>query len=383
MLLLCFLMPILITLLVWVFFKDKFHWIELLIPTATVGLFILISYQVQKSDAWTEEYNGHIVVEARYYEYWETWVEQTCSRQVACGTESYTDSQGRTQTRTVYCTEYYDCSYCDNNSEYYQAITREGLSFSISKQEYHRLKDLWGGEKFKDLNRRINYSGGCGKDGDMYFTTWNGKVMDSKTITTTHKYQNFLKYNTSIFNFPKVEDTASLYKYPTIKGLYQNTVLGKNVNDTLRTYLNYFNADNGKTFKLRYFTLFFDNKNIDIAKQQEALWLGGNQNEIVVCIGRNKDKMEWVYVFGWCDNKLTHVNLREDLMKNDSIYLDKFYNTYQKSKVTYKYKDFKDFNYITFQPTRKEIMFIFFGSLIITIVSLLIVTLNKFGKDDI
>ena len=102
-----------------------------------------------------------------YYEPYETYVHATYTRSVPCGS----DGKGN----TTYCTEIYDCSYCDDISASYYAVTQIGEKHPISSYNYERLvKKFKTTPYFVELNRNINYHSGCGKDGDSYFCDWNG-----------------------------------------------------------------------------------------------------------------------------------------------------------------------------------------------------------------
>ena len=72
--------------------------------TLTVTVIILcISNAISNTKSSDIEYLNSRVQSVTYYEPWDEWIDQMCSRQVACGT----DSDGNTE----YCTEWYDCSY--------------------------------------------------------------------------------------------------------------------------------------------------------------------------------------------------------------------------------------------------------------------------------
>ena len=84
--------------------------------------------------------------------------------------------------------------------------------------------------KFVELNRDIDYTYSCGKDGDMYSIKWDGDPMSTESTTTDHWYENRVQAAHSSFDFIKVteEDVKNydLYNYPKIEGIMQETVLG-------------------------------------------------------------------------------------------------------------------------------------------------------------
>lgn len=367
--------PLVISVIGYFLFKHKITWWELFIPTIVSFIAILISFYSMKSTTLSDvEYNGYIITEARYYESYETWVKKTCSRTICTGSG-----------KNRHChTIYYDCSYCDYNSEYYVMIDSGGNQIGISREKYLSLIKQWNAKpEFIELNRDINYRGGCGKDGDMYSIKWNGHIQTSETSTYTKDFQNILKCNHSAFNYPVITienaKKAGLYEYPKIYEYnYQPAVLGlehSNIKDknSIRKTLEYINGAYGEQYKVKIFTLFFKEKDINTAFLQEAYWDGGNQNEIIVCIGVDKiGNVTWVKPFSWCDNKRVLVELREELSDHKVLTNSIFLNTYKNVIQRYwHYKSFEDFNYLSFEPTKGQLIFIYVFTTIISILTLI------------
>lgn len=372
--------PILVALLGWVLFRNKIVWWEVLLPLGISLLAIVISYYSMKSATLSDvEYNGYLITEAKYYEPYETWVKKTCSEQYACGT--YTTGSGKNRTtHTKYCTRYYDCSYCDDYSAKYTMIDTKGNEISISKEKYEYLIKEWNATpQFVELNRDINYHFGCGKDGNMYSVKWDNNPLTSETTTYEVGFTNILKCNHSAFNYPVIEEEAArqagLYDYPKlIWDKYQPSILGLdsiNYNDKygLIKRLDYLNGAFGSQYKVKVFTLFFRNKDIQTSFLQEAYWDGGNQNEIVVCIGVDDGgNFTWVRPFSWCDNKLVLVDIREDLMEGNNKTPEFIYQTYVNTiQKNWHYKSFKDFNYLSFEPTTGQLIFVYILTLLISV----------------
>lgn len=383
--------PILTALVGWVFFKSKILWWEILLPTIISLVAIVISYNVMKSTSLADvEYNGYLITEARYYEYYETWYTKTCSEQYPCGT--YTTGSGNNKvTHTRYCTRYYDCSYCDEYNERYMMIDTKGREIHISKEEYLKLIEQWKATPiFQDLNRNIKYRGSCGKDGDMYFIRWNNDPLTSETTTYEISFTNVLKTNHSAFNYPDVDEktaiSAGLYEYPNVvRRRYQQSVLGlDSINYPnkvgLMKRLDYLNGAFGEKYKVKVFTLFFKNKDIQTSFLQEAYWDGGNQNEIIVCIGvDNEGNFDWVRPFSWCDNKRVVIDIRDDLMDSSDRSPEFIYQTYLDAiEKSWHYKSFEDFNYLTFQPSTGQLIFVYILTLVISVICVIWVIKNEF-----
>lgn len=378
--------PLIISLVGYFLYKHKFAWWELFLPVVVSILAIVISFYTMKSYTLSDiEYNGYVIKEARYYESYETWVKKTCS---------YTTCSGSGKTR-VCTTHYYDCSYCDYNEPYWTMVDSKGNEIEISEQKYNQLFKKWSAiPKFVELNRNINYNGSCGKDGDMYSIKWNNHIQTSETTTYEKPFTNILKSNHSAFNFPIIEKTEAiklgLYEYPII-GQYnkQNSVIGLNQlnikgKNQLQTSMNYLNGSLGESNKVCVYTLFFIDKEIDIAFKQEAYWDGGNQNELVVCIGVDKiGNIKWCKPFTWCDNKRMIVDIREDIMNIKSINNSKMYNIYKKNIMLFwKYKSFKDFNYLSFEPTTGQLIFVYVLTTIISLLLTIWCIINEINPEE-
>lgn len=312
------------------------------------------------------EYNGHIVVRARYYEYWETWVN------------------------------YFDCSYCDENAPYWEVYTADGLSFRVDQAYYNKLKQQWSATPvFIELNRSISdhegiFKGHCGQDGNAYEIRWDSKVETSEGAVTEHPFTNMIKVNHSAFSYKTISkemaDSLGLYSYPNTYSFYkQRCLLSHNMLFTELEHrkLEYLNAVLGPKNKVKIFTLIFKNKPLDIAFKQEQYWEGGNQNELVVCIGVDDAKnIQWVKPFSWCDNKRIIVDTRKDIIESKVLNIDTLFNVYNTNiPKFFHYKSFKDFNYLKFEPTINQLVFIYLLTIILTIGSIWFVVINEIDAE--
>lgn len=369
-----FLIPIIISVIGFFLFSKRIVWWEIFINLVATCLIIMGAYAIfEKITVADNEFNGYLITEARYYEPWETYVHRTCYRTVSCGKNCTT-------------TVAYDCSYCDRNSAHYQLVDTGGNVFSVSESEYDMYVNMWNHNKpqFVELNRDIEYYGGCGEDGDMYKVTWNGLIENSVTSTLNISYDNILQTNNSAFDYPiiKEEDAKKigLFDYPKINSYYQQSVLGLSGFDFAnKKYfskrIDYINGLYGKKYSCRVYILLFKDKDIDIAFKQEAYWSGGNRNELVICLGLDKNaNIKWVKPFSWTKNKNILPNLREDLMECGNLQnSEKIANSIEKNVIKYfKWRDFaEDFKYLSYIPTTNQLITIYILSIITSVFILL------------
>lgn len=340
-----------------------------------------------------KEYWGSLIVRAEYYEYWETWVTETCSYTTTC----CCDDKGNNCTTT---THYYDCSYCDENNAYWVAYDNAGNSWRISENYYNYLKQKWQSKpKFSELNRSIDNSHGCGDDGDMYYIEWNNKVESSEASVTVHTYENKVQTSKSSFNFENITNKESkqlgLYDYPKFYNYYkQKVILGldslnysSNEIEKIETLYQYFNGYKGPKNKVKIFVCLYFDKPLNIVYKQQSYWDGANQNEIVICISMNKStkELQWVQAFSFTNIKRVLVDLREDIMNLKKFEPYQIYNVIDKSiSENIIYRDFKtDFNYLRVQLNKSNIIWIWVISFIITFISSFYCITNQFGEESI
>ena len=135
-----FLIPVIITLIFYFFRKSQFTWWEFFIPTVSVAIAIIISKLIVSTATVNfTEYWGSTITAVYEEEPYNWWHNETCSREVMCGT----DSNGNTK----YCTEYYDCSHQDDEYPSWYAKTNIGENIKIDEKTHDRLVRQFRTEK--------------------------------------------------------------------------------------------------------------------------------------------------------------------------------------------------------------------------------------------
>lgn len=377
-------------------FPKKFVFWELLLPTAACALFIFITkFSVEKSMLSDTQYRGGLIVEARYYEYWSSWVHKTCSERYACGSH-YEGSGKNRHSVTDYCTRYYDCSYCNTNQPYWMVYDDQGHSWAVTQPEYDRLTRQWKATpKFVELNREIIRHGDCGQDGDMYSVTWDGGMLSAESSTWETTYENHVQVSKSNFDLRDVSKEEArkygLYDYPEVIGYKQPNILGldsltflqQNYKNGAVKMFEYFNGTYGPKRKLRVFVLLFNDKPMDVAVKQKNYWDGGNKNEVVICIDVNRatGKINWVYPFTWGENKRVSIDLREDITNLDTLNFTAMYHIVDKSTEGFTYRDFKQYDYLSVDPPTWEVWVVYIITLALTIGALMYGYQNDFENE--
>lgn len=368
------LIPILaIVILYWKFHKNVAWWeggsmllVAILLIWGTKGC----SEMSQTSDT---EILSDYIVKVEHVNYWNEWIVKECSRQVACGTESYscgTSKNPRTCTRTKYCTEYYDCSYEDENYPYTTVTTSTGKTFRFSEGRvpnggsppayFNSLMKKFGTTaQFKGSHLRdINTNYGKGFHGESFEFKWKGETDRIEYTVWEHSYENRVQSSNSIENFPEVDTlrvkTYGLYEYPKIKNTFKcQSIIGEK--NPLDEYVNQNNALIASKKQLKVFYLIYKNQPLDASHYQQQYWKGGNKNEANICIGINdKREIQWAYVFSWSKNEMFKVEIRNFIQENEKLDNATFKKIIEYShnnlNKNFKRREFAEFSYLTVEP---------------------------------
>lgn len=373
------LIPFIITIYCVYKYKRNLVWWEILIPIATSTIIILLFSWIGRSSLTKDyEYFGGYIKQVEYYEDWDEYIHQTCTRSVPCGT----DSDGNTQ----YCDETYDCSYVDYHPCYYVAIDNNGISFNLSAEEYNKFVKQFGNESFVDMGRDY-YS----DDGDAYISTWNGSYESYEFVATEHRYTNKVQVSTDVFNYPNVTEEEinqyKLYDYPEIQDWNKLPAVLSNsikISSDVQKKYDWLNGMLGKNKQVRVWVLIFDAKSSkQNGQMQEAYWKGGNKNELVICIGTDGKTVNWTHIFTWCEVQSIKIDIRNFLETSkslDLIALSDF--TYNQINTKWKRKEFADFDYLSVEIPTWSIWVIIILTIAASIGTSMFIVKNNIDTDE-
>jgi len=257
----------------------------------------------------------------------------------------------------------------------------------------------WGAQQqFVNLHRDIDYSGGCGKDGNAYDISWNGDPNTADAAVFTHEYKNRPQAAKSAFHYEPISDKHAqqlgLWKYPEQFDYYRQTcILGldsitsSNELNRIKRKFEYFDGYYGQHKHIKLFVLLFYNKPLSIVHKQEAYWTGGNDNELVVCIGMDKKtgELQWTQAFSWCFDKRVAIDCREDIMNDKVFNSDSVYNAIERTVV----QNFKprnldsDFSYLEVDIPEWAIIVTFILAILTTACTSYWAVTNEFDYDHL
>ena len=368
---LAILIPIAAIVFLRVLFENKVVWWEYLLPLLPVFIIVpCVKLAAEKTQTTDFERHGGWVVEARYYEDWDEWITEICSRSVSCGKDCTT-------------TEYYDCSYRKYHPAYWELTDSNGYIVPITEDQFERLAHRYSNRVFVDMNR-----GYYTKDGDQYVTQWRGSPETFTPVATWHVYENRVQATVGVFAYDKVDKPKEkgLFEFPALSNpLDDRAVLGncKNLLEADRL-LQAANGRLGRSKQVRMWLLVFNDKPISSGFDQEAYWKGGNKNEVVVCVGlRKTDTVDWCHVFCWSPDG----NTSNDDMKitiRDGIKRQSPFNAVAavsliESQVVEKFqrKHFKEFSYLTVATPQWAVWLVYVLTLAATVGVSIVVVVNE------
>lgn len=268
----------------------------------------------QYSNCHDVAYRTGYVQKVEYYEPWTEVVHYTT-----------TDSKGHTHHHTTYVP----------HSARYVLIDNLDRRISIKKGHWEEFVKKFQNKTFKNI---YHLNEAWYSNGNMYFTTFDGKPERLTPCTDTYGFTNYILNHGNSFDFsPIPEETVSkygLYEYPQIYTYKINPCLGGT--EKQNRLLDKLNATNGSKNAFVWILLF--KGPVDCGVLQEQYWKRGKNNDITICKGPG-----WAYTFSWNDdtvliaeiNAFALVNGVEDIIK------------YLGGLNSWKPKDFEVFNYIS------------------------------------
>jgi hypothetical protein len=173
-------------------------------------------------------------------------------------------------------------------------------------------------------------------------------------VTTLKRWTNKVKAAPSVFSFIEVPTNVPVFNYPQNKDeWHSDRLLGLAKGDINLFKFDCMNARIGAAKKVNIIMIGFDSSDSMLAEYQQAKYIGGKKNDIVLCYGKG-----WTRVFGWTDSELVKENLQTILLKNTIN--DDILPLIEKEIVkNYKIKDWTQFDYLSVEPTTNHYIWFF------------------------
>ena len=244
--------------------------------------------------------------------------------------------------------------------EDWEAKNNWGRSFGISRTQYQKLVAKWNNQSFVDMHRAYHSN-----DGDRYDTTYPGGDELLVPHTWTQGYTNRTQAAPSLFNYQKVEEGTPVFDYPRTGVMQCPSILGKAEANEHRAFT-LLNCHLSKGKDVHVWVLQWENQPLSIALAQESHWSGGNRNEIVICIGLDKQReVQWSYVFGWTKSEGLKATIKNQIMEYQKLDLvDLAEWLHPEIKQRFVARDMTEFDYITIEPSNMALLLSFIFALL-------------------
>lgn len=370
----CALIPVAIGAILW--WRDKeIVWWEWLIGSiaafAVAGIMHAVAIIGMTADE--ETWSGQIS-KISYFPEWTERYEET-------HTSTTTDSKGHSHTRTWTTTEY------DTHSEHWVAYRDFGTyddDVNIEHQTYNEIAVKFGGTQHKDGEQSNDHFGGtCSSGDDSIYSVDNVNGYVSP-VTTTRRFENKIKAAPTLFSFSKVPTNIDVYPWPDNPDwMHSDRLLG-----TASVLVDHYkwdcmNSSLGPRKKVNVIMVGFTaDKSMDYGHYQEAKWIGGKKNDLVITFGGGSTTKPatWAYVFGWTESDLVKEDIQSMLLShpinNDLIPLIS-----KEIIANYKIKDWHKFDYISIEPPTWSYWVYFISMIVVQGGLYLFFQFNDQGKD--
>jgi hypothetical protein len=338
-----------VTCFLWVVYK-RINWWEGLI---SIGLSFILAggihaIAIKGMTADTETWSGQITKVIHY----PKWIEKYKVK--VYKTERYTTWTGRgkkrrrvTKTRKVF--SHYETRYRTHHEHWVENnnFGKEKVTKMITESRFKEIAQNFGGKIITTQPPKAGFYSG---DRNVYTVNNETGYIYPSLITKT--WENRIKAAPSTFSFAKIPEGIQVHPYPVHKHFHQsNRILG-----SARGFISILEWDKmcsrlGPVKKVNVILIGFAQQESQIAHYQEAKWIGGKKNDLVLCYGGYESgaRASWAYVFGWTEEEIVKRNL-ETLLIQNPINNDLLPKIEEEIFKNYKIKEWKKFDYISIEP---------------------------------
>lgn len=276
------------------------------------------------------------------------WVEEYQQRHE----ETYYTGSGenrKAHTRVWYTTEH------DTHPEHWEATRDFGTyqdEIDIEQSDFNEIAKKFGGRIDNDGKQSCSHFGGKFDGGDNNIYSAFNHTGWVEPTTTTRSFENRVKAAPSVFSFTQVPTNINVHPWPNNPDWRRSDRLVGTASVLVNSYKwDCMNSSLGPRKRVNVILVGFGKEPADYGQYQQAKWIGGKKNDLVLCFGgatRNQPA-QWSYVFGWTENEMVKKNLQSLLLEhpiNDSI-IPLIADEVAKNYVI---KDWHKFDYISIDP---------------------------------
>lgn len=292
------------------------------------------------------------VIQAKHYTAWQEYYEEAIYRDEDYeDTETYTDSKGKSRTRTVTKTrrvfDHWESRTRWHSDSYDVSTTLN--SFSISKSKYEELKKEYKNESSVLGDRTTSEHNSRMIAGDRYDRISNaGNVITP--ITCKRSVENRLLHaDKNVYSFAEIPEGKWIQPYPASSDPFTSNRLINVPTIQIKDW-DILNSTVGPVKKVNLILINFSTSDTSELEYVKSKWIGGKKNDLILCKG-----VGWTKVFGWSDADICKRNLETILLKNE---LDKNIIPLIEKEVmdNYEKTNWHKFDHIAIEPTATSIV---------------------------
>jgi hypothetical protein len=324
-------------------FSPKVVWWEWLLAAGAglilAGVFHTVAIKSMTVD--TETWSGR-VTEVVHYPEWIEEYEEEHTRTVDDGVDSDGNSQSHTETYTT--TEHRTHHESWERHDDFGKIDR---TLQIDRGEFDDVSRQFGGQVDVEKPHKSGFDGG---DPNVYHVKNRTGVIIPLTIIQT--WENRVKAAPSCFSYPKVPESAKVFEWPKNPDTrVSERVMGIARNRFSTLKWDQMNSRLGPSSRVNLIVVGFDSDDSGLGQTQEAKWVGGKKNDLVLCYGCSdrSSKATWTYVFGWTEREEVKKSLQTLLLTSD-LNDDLLPRIEAEVAKDYRLKDWSKFDYIRVEP---------------------------------
>lgn len=337
--------------------------------SAGIGLLTATCFQIglYYGMAGDEQVFSGQITGAKHFAAWTEYYEYAVYRTVTSQ-----DSKGNTTSRQVFdhwqpTTAYHADSYTD-----YSNIQR---NYEVSQGVYAWTRDKFGGEHAVPGDRVTGNHNSYMISGDPNDYEAPNQTGYNVPVTDVRSWINKVKCCPSVFSFAPLPKGVQVFPYPYPSDPFRsNRLLGTSAKSVDTLAFDQMCARLGPVKKSNLILVGFGDKDSSYAHYQEAAWVGGKKNDVVLCFGGDPAKPTWSYCFGWTEAALVKRNL-ETLALDQGVSTATLPAIESEIRQNYKLKDWKKFDYLTIEPPLWS-YFAMFGAIIVTQAAFWIIAYN-------
>lgn len=333
--------------------SDEVNWMEWVGNSAAcfalAGIMHLVALHGMTADV--ETWSGQIT-HSREYSAWQEYYEEAIYRtEYYTTTESYTDSNGNSQTRTVtHSRQVFDHWEPETrwHNIHWVCVSNINTDYSIN-QDFHNYLEA----KFNDRHPVAGHRRTMEHNSRMIGGDPNDYVASNTTgwvepVTKLVSFENRIKAAPSVFSFVKPPPNT-VFPYPENHDPFVSDRLLGSATLIDKFAFDQMNARLGPRKEVNVIMVGFSSKGSEYGQMQQAEWVGGKKNDIVITFGGSNKNPTWAFVFGWTEKDVTKRDLESIILEHGAT-TETLPLIEAEIVKNYTLKDWSKFDYIQIQP---------------------------------